>query len=308
MIENNLIIDSISKTYKKGKTKANDNVSLELHPAEITALIGHNGAGKTTLLNQIIGNVKPDTGDITYKGISLVKNSKTARELVSMMPQFHAPLEGVTLRQSIESILRIKGASTNQVNICTKQILNALDIEQWADQAGNKLSGGLQRLTSFAMAVAYPSDIILLDEPTNDVDPIRRKLIWQYMRKLAKEGHMIFVVTHNLLEVEQYTDRYILLNEGKVIRNVSTSVMSNDFASNVMIISLQDIYELNDLPETENSEYRENEMQLIMTLSEKQIPNAVNWLMKLIQEGKVLNYKLTSATLDMQYGGMIDGK
>lgn len=55
MIENNLIIDSISKTYKKGKTKANDNVSLELHPAEITALIGHNGAGKTTLLNQIIG-------------------------------------------------------------------------------------------------------------------------------------------------------------------------------------------------------------------------------------------------------------
>lgn len=308
MIENNLIIDSISKTYKKGKTKANDNVSLELHPAEITALIGHNGAGKTTLLNQIIGNVKPDTGDITYKGISLVKNSKTARELVSMMPQFHAPLEGVTLRQSIESILRIKGASTNQVNICTKQILNALDIEQWADQAGNKLSGGLQRLTSFAMAVAYPSDIILLDEPTNDVDPIRRKLIWQYMRKLAKEGHMIFVVTHNLLEVEQYTDRYILLNEGKVIRNVSTSVMSNDFASNVMIISLQDIYELNDLPETENSEYRENEMQLIITLSEKQIPNAVNWLMKLIQEGKVLNYKLTSATLDMQYGGMIDGK
>lgn len=308
MIENNLIIDSISKTYKKGKTKANDNVSLELHPAEITALIGHNGAGKTTLLNQIIGNVKPDTGDITYKGISLVKNSKTARELVSMMPQFHAPLEGVTLRQSIESILRIKGASTNQVHICTKQILNDLDIEQWANQAGNKLSGGLQRLTSFAMAVAYPSDIILLDEPTNDVDPIRRKLIWQYMRKLAKEGHMIFVVTHNLLEVEQYTDRYILLNEGKVIRNVSTSVMSNDFASNVMIISLQDIYELNDLPETENSEYRENEMQLIMTLSEKQIPNAVNWLMKLIQEGKVLNYKLTSATLDMQYGGMIDGK
>lgn len=308
MIEDNLIIDSISKTYKKGKIKANDNISLELYPAEITALIGHNGAGKTTLLNQIIGNVKPDKGDITYKGISLVKKSKTARELVSMMPQFHAPLEGVTLRQSIESILRIKGATANQVRVCTKQILKDLDIEQWADQAGNKLSGGLQRLTSFAMAVACPSDIILLDEPTNDVDPIRRKLIWQYMRKLAKEGHMIFVVTHNLLEVEQYTDRYILLNKGKVIRNVSTSVMSNDFASNVMTVFLHDIYELNDLPEVENSEYRENEMQLIMTLSEKQIPNAVNWLMKLIQEGKVLNYKLTSATLDMQYGGMIDGK
>ena len=108
------------------------------------------------------------------------------------MPQFHAPLEGVTLRQSIESILRIKGVSEKQVHLCTKQVLKDLDIEQWADQAGNKLSGGLQRLTSFAMAVAYPSDIILLDEPTNDVDPIRRKLTWQYMRKLAKEGQYDF--------------------------------------------------------------------------------------------------------------------
>lgn len=308
MKENNLIIDSISKTYKKGKVKANDTISLELYSSEITALIGHNGAGKTTLLNQIIGNVKPDSGDITYKGISLVKNAKAARELVSMMPQFHVPLEGVTLRQSIESILRIKGVSEKQVHLYTKQVLKDLDIEQWAEQAGNKLSGGLQRLTSFAMAVAYPSDILLLDEPTNDVDPIRRKLIWQYMRKLAKEGHMIFVVTHNLLEVEQYTDRYILLNKGRIIRNVSTAVMSNDFASNVMIVSLHDADELHGLPENEASEYKEEEMQLILTLSERQVPSAVNWLMELIRKGKVLNYKLTSATLDMQYGGMTDGK
>lgn len=308
MKEKKLIIDSISKTYKKGKVKANDNISLELHPSEVTALIGHNGAGKTTLLNQIIGNVKPDSGDITYGGISLVNNSKAARELVSMMPQFHVPLEGVTLRQSIESILRIKGVPEKQVQLYTKQILRDLDIEQWAEQAGNKLSGGLQRLTSFAMAVAYPSDIILLDEPTNDVDPIRRKLVWQYMRKLAKNGHMIFVVTHNLLEVEQYTDRYILMNKGRMIRNVSTTVMSNDFASNIMIVYLHDVDELHGLPENEASEYKKDEMQLILTLSEKQVPGAVKWLLELMGQGKVLNYKLTSATLDMQYGGMIDGE
>ena len=308
MKETNLIIDSISKTYKKGNVKANDNISLELHPSEITALIGHNGAGKTTLLNQIIGNVKPGSGDITYKGVSLVKNAKAARELVSMMPQFHIPLEGVTVRQSIESILRIKGVSEKQIHLYTKQVLKDLDIEQWADRAGNKLSGGLQRLTSFAMAVAYPSDIILLDEPTNDVDPIRRKLIWKYMRELAKNGHIIFVVTHNLLEVEQYTDRYILMNKGRMIQNVSTAVMSNDFASNVMIVYLHDEDELYHLPENETNEYKEDEMQLVLTLSEKQVPGAVNWLMELIRRGKVLNYKITSATLDLQYGGMTDGK
>lgn len=183
-----------------------------------------------------------------------------------------------------------------------------MDIEQWADRAGNKLSGGLQRLTSFAMAVAYPSDIILLDEPTNDVDPIRRKLIWKYMRELTKNGHIIFVVTHNLLEVEQYTDRYILMNKGRMIQNVSTAVMSHDFASNVMIVYLQDGDELYHLPENETNEYKEDEMQLVLTLSEKQVPSAVNWLMELIRRGKVLNYKITSATLDLQYRGMIDDK
>ena len=279
-----------------------------MHPSEITALIGHNGAGKTTLLNQIIGNVKPGSGDITYKGMSLVKNSKVARELVSMMPQFHIPLEGVTVRQSIESILRINGVSEKQIHLYTKKVLKDLDIEQWADRAGNKLSGGLQRLTSFAMAVAYPSDIILLDEPTNDVDPIRRKLIWKYMRELTKNGHIIFVVTHNLLEVEQYTDRYILMNKGRMIQNVSTAVMSHDFASNVMIVYLQDEDELYHLPENETNEYKEDEMQLVLTLSEKQVPSAVNWLMELIRRGKVLNYKITSATLDLQYRGMIDDK
>lgn len=306
MKENNLILDSVSKTYKKGMIKANNNISFELCPSEITALIGHNGAGKTTLLKQIIGNVKPDSGNITYMGISLVKNTRIARELVSMMPQFHAPLEGVTLRQSIESILRIKGASEQQVHLCTNQVLKDLDIEQWANQCGNKLSGGLQRLTSFAMAVAYPSDIILLDEPTNDVDPIRRKLIWQYMRKLAKEGHIILVVTHNLLEVEQYADRYILLNKGRMICNVSTTAISNNFVSNVMTVALYDTDELHDLPEVEFCEYKKEDMHLILTLSENQISGAIEWLMKLIKKGKVLNYKLTSATLEMQYKGMID--
>lgn len=84
--------------------------------------------------------------------------------------------------------------------------------------------------------------------------------------------------------------------------------MSHDFASNVMIVYLQDEDELYHLPENETNEYKEDEMQLVLTLSEKQVPSAVNWLMELIRRGKVLNYKITSATLDLQYRGMIDDK
>lgn len=84
--------------------------------------------------------------------------------------------------------------------------------------------------------------------------------------------------------------------------------MSHDFASNVMIVYLQDEDELYHLPENETNEYKEDEMQLVLILSEKQVPSAVNWLMELIRRGKVLNYKITSATLDLQYRGMIDDK
>lgn len=214
-----LVLHSLSKKYNKSEKFANKNIKLTFFSGEISAITGHNGAGKTTMLNQVIGITKPSKGSITFNGKSFVTESKVAREYVSMMPQLHAPLNGVTMSQSIRSILRIRGLSEKEVKRETTKILKELAINDWKDTPGQKLSGGLRRLTSFAMTVAYPAPILLLDEPTNDVDPIRRQIIWKHLRKLAKSGHIIIVVTHNLLEVEKYADRYILMNNGKVLEN-----------------------------------------------------------------------------------------
>ena len=306
MNDNILKIESLSKTYKKNKVKANDNISINIASGEIVALIGHNGAGKTTLLNQIIGNIKPDFGNITYNGISFVRDARMARELVSMMPQFHAPLVGVTLRQSIESILRIRGLSG--IDDSVDMILQKLDIKKWANTPGNKLSGGLQRLTSFAMATTKPSDIILLDEPTNDVDPVRRKLQWKHMKELAGDGHIVLVVTHNLLEVEQYADRYILLDNGKVIRDSNTNELGKHSNSNVLSVTLTDDYSSYNLPSCEKYSYIKDENQVDIFMSYNQIFDSMQWLLQMINEGKISSYKLTNATLDLEYGGMVDGE
>ena len=303
-----LQIVNLSKTYRKGKIKANDNITVTLMPNEVTALIGHNGAGKTTLLNQIVGNVKPDSGTITYNGISFIDNTKLARNYVSMMPQFHAPLAGVTLRQAIESVLRIRGASGKIIGSYTNQVIKDLDIGQWADQPGDKLSGGLQRLTSFAMSVVYPAQIILLDEPTNDIDPVRRKLVWQYMKKLAKEGHIILVVTHNLLEVEQYADRYILMDSGRIVREAPTSTFNNNFAASVLSVNFDDFNDLENIPDAMERKFVKDEMEMVLTLSSEQIVDAIQWVLNLMKEGRILNYKLTSAILDVSYGGLINEK
>ena len=83
-------------------------------------------------------------------------------------------------------------------------------IKKRENKTGEKLSGGLKRLTSFAMAVISPPKIILLDELTNDVDPIRRHKLWSYLKELASKGHIVVIVTHNILEVEKYADKYYL--------------------------------------------------------------------------------------------------
>lgn len=303
-----LQIVNLSKTYRKGKIKANDNITVTLMPNEVIALIGHNGAGKTTLLNQIVGNVKPDSGTITYNGISFIDNTKLARNYVSMMPQFHAPLAGVTLRQAIESVLRIRGASGKIIGSYTNQVIKDLEIGQWADQPGDKLSGGLQRLTSFAMSVVYPAQIILLDEPTNDIDPVRRKLVWQYMKKLAKEGHIILVVTHNLLEVEQYADRYILMDSGRIVREAPTSTFNNNFAASVLSVNFDDFNDLENIPDAMERKFVKDEMEMVLTLSSEQIVDAIQWVLNLMKEGRILNYKLTSAILDVSYGGLVNEK
>lgn len=221
------------------------------------------------------------------------------------MPQFHAPLSGVTLRQAIEAILHIRGISGKKTYV--EEIINELRIDKWADRPGEKLSGGLQRLTSFAMSVVCPPPIILLDEPTNDVDPVRRKLVWNYMRKLARNGHIVLVVTHNLLEVEQYADRYLLLDQGRLIRDEKTGGINDQLVSNTLSIILNDWDSISNLPASIEAKYIEEEMKMILTLSHEQVPDAVQWLLNLMNQRKVVHYRLTSASLDTTYGGLTDG-
>ncbi|TLG78431.1 ABC transporter ATP-binding protein [Vagococcus zengguangii] len=305
-----LELHSLSKKYKKANHYANENINLTFNQGEISAITGHNGAGKTTMLNQIIGITKPTKGSITFDGVSFATDSKIAREYVSMVPQLHAPLAGVTMAQSVESILRIRGLNQKEAKKECNKILEELKIDEWKDTPGQKLSGGLRRLTSFAMAVAFPSPIIVLDEPTNDVDPIRRQIIWKHLKKLSHDGHVIIVVTHNILEVEKYADRYILMNRGKVIEDKNLKEQSIEINErNHMIVNFINLNDLKEvaIPNATQTNTDDEELVIEMELTNYQVPDAINWVMNLIIERKVQNYKVSPKSLNETYGEMIDG-
>ena len=210
-----LHIDALTKVYRRG-ARANDGISLDVAAGEVLGLLGHNGAGKTTLLSQIVGLIRPTAGRITLLGRDPVADPAWARTACSFQPQAQAPLTGVTTRQAIEIVGRIRGGSRRSVHRRTAGLLATLGLEEWADQPGERLSGGVRRLTAFCMAIVEPGRLVMLDEPTNDVDPVRRRLLWEQVRLLAAAGHGVVLVTHNITEAERAIDRVVVLDHGRV--------------------------------------------------------------------------------------------
>lgn len=224
-----LEIEHLTKQYRTG-VRANDDISLHVAAGEVFGLLGHNGAGKTTLLNQVIGIARPTSGRIHVLGRDAVADPAMARRLCSMQPQSQAPLDGVSPREAIELMARIRGADRSRAQRRTTELIDVLDIGDWAGAKGDKLSGGVRRLTTFAMAAAEPGRLVMFDEPTNDVDPVRRRLLWAQVRELAAAGCAVVLVTHNVLEAERAVDRLVILDRGRVVAQGTPASLRGDHA------------------------------------------------------------------------------
>lgn len=302
-----LSLDQVTKTYKRWGAAANQAISLSFRPGELVALIGHNGAGKTTLLSQIIGTVKPTSGDIRYGASSLVAAPDLARRIASMMPQMYAPLTGVTPLQAITSIARLRGLSAADAKRAALDLIDSLDIGEWKDIGGEKLSGGLRRLTSYAMAVVAPPPVLLVDEPTNDVDPIRRPLIWRHLRRLADDGHTVVVVTHNLLEVQRAADRYVLMQNGAVLVDSTPRQLARQARTATLTVAVRPGAEIPSTPPAAVHAVDEDG-QLTLDLEPAQIPAAIEWVLHLVTTGAADSYSLAPASLETLYEGITNGR
>ena len=182
-----LEIDNVTKVYR-GRVLANDGISLSVRTGEVFGLLGPNGAGKTTLVNQIIGLALPTSGAIRISGVDVVANPGYARQTCSFQAQTQVPIAGLTALQAIELVGRIRGGGGKPVHRRALELIDRLEIGEWADSMGATFSGGVRRLVAFCMAVVVPGRIVILDEPTNDVDPLRRRLLWREVQGVAEMG------------------------------------------------------------------------------------------------------------------------
>jgi len=209
-----LSVEHVSKTYRGG-VLANDDVSLDVAAGEVFGLLGPNGAGKTTLVNQVLASLVPDSGSIRIDDVDVVARPAEARRLCSFQPQAAAPVDGLTARQAIEIVGAIRGGERSLIRARALELLESLDLGEIANRSV-PMSGGMARLTGFCMAAVVPGRVVVLDEPTNDVDPLRRRALWTQIRRLADDGAAVLLVTHNVLEAERCVDRLAIVAGGRV--------------------------------------------------------------------------------------------
>ncbi len=296
-----LTVRGLRKRYRGRKgVQANDGVDLDVAAGQVVGLLGHNGAGKTTLVNQVVGLVHPDAGSIVLDGIDAVAQPHLARERASIQAQANVPITGLTPRRAIELVGRIRGASRPDVHHRAQRLLDALDLGPWADTPAEKVSGGIARLTAFAMTVVQPGRLVVLDEPTNDVDPVRRRLLWQQIRALADDGAGVLLVTHNVREAERVVDHLAILDDGVVLAANTPAGLTASLQGSLTI-------ELDLAPDAEFSWHPavtptgDSRLRETGTVRAEAAADVVRWAQAEVEGGRLERYSLTPASLEDVY-------
>jgi ABC-2 type transport system ATP-binding protein len=295
-----LDIKNVTKIYKH-KVKANDNISLSVSEGEVFGLLGPNGAGKTTLVNQIIGLTVPTSGNITLNGVDVIANPAYARESCSFQAQVQAPISGLNVLQAIELVGRIRGGRKADVRKRTMELIEKLEIGEWQKTMGMVISGGVQRLVAFCMATVTPGKIVILDEPTNDIDPLRRRILWQEVQALARQGSAVLLITHNVLEAERVVDRLAIVDQG-VIRGMGTPASLKEVEGDAMRLEL--ILEPNaatpSLPDYLRQPVVVNR-RILGQVQPADIPACIEWAQRLERGGAIEEFSLGPTTLEDVY-------
>lgn len=207
----------ISKIYKKGKVKANDDIHFEVNEGEILGLLGPNGAGKSTLIHQMVGHQNPSLGEIRFQGINVLKQTQSVAQKVAFYSQEPHVLTSLKAWEVLFYTGRLRGMTKRNAMLETEELLARFEMEDVRNKTLSRISGGQKRLIGIGTALIGNSPVMIFDEPTNELDPKKRRLVWNMIQERNQQGATIILVTHNVLEAEQVVDRVAVINHGKLL-------------------------------------------------------------------------------------------
>lgn len=212
-------VEDLTKEYRQGRVTANRDLSFEIYRGEIFGLLGPNGAGKTTLVRQLVGLLKPTRGRICLFGEDITAaGGSTIPHYVAYLAQKPLALAEVFVEHAVVLTGHIRGLSRDEALRQGRQIIGRLGLEGVVRKPIRQLSGGQQRLVTLALALIGELPVLILDEPTNELDPENRRVIWDLLLERNRRfGTTIILVTHNVLEAERVIQRVGIINQGRIM-------------------------------------------------------------------------------------------
>ncbi|MEW6051380.1 MAG: ABC transporter ATP-binding protein [Candidatus Zixiibacteriota bacterium] len=222
-------VQELTKIYQTGFRKGNilalDQVSVTIKPGEIFGLLGPNGAGKTTLVKILLGIVHSNSGTVLVNGLS--PHDPESRLKVGFLPENHRFPPHLTGLGLLELAGRLQGLPEQELDHQAEGLLATVGMDKWASTKLSKYSKGMAQRIGLAQAMMGDPDILLLDEPTDGVDPVGKMEIRQVLQKLRQQGKTVLLNSHLLSEVESVADRVAILVRGKLLRVDTVAALTN---------------------------------------------------------------------------------
>ena len=199
-----------------GDLQAVDGLDLRIKKGEVFGFLGPNGAGKTTSINMMVGLLRPTSGEIKINGKDIAELDKG---IIGICPQDLVFWENLTCRENLKLMGDMYRVPANILKPRIDELLEQLFLTDKADTLASKLSGGMKRRLNVAMAVVHGPEIVVLDEPSEGLDPQSRRVLWKYIRSLRDdEGKTVILTTHLMDEADRLSDRVAIIDHGKLLR------------------------------------------------------------------------------------------
>ena len=226
-----LTVEKLTRLY--GNISAVNNVSFKINKGEIVGLLGHNGAGKTTIMKMLSGFIESNHGSIEINGVDIKDDPKKAQKDIGYLSENLPIYPEMFVADYLDYVCKIKGIEVNKVASEIKRVIRATDIESKILSPISTLSRGYKQRVGIAQAILGKPKLLILDEPTNGLDPKQTNLVRELIRDLSKNATVI-LSTHIMQEVDALCSRALIVRDGELVVDAELDELKK---SNILSLS-----------------------------------------------------------------------
>jgi ABC-2 type transport system ATP-binding protein len=209
-------VENLTKQF--GEFVAVNALNFSVEHGEVFGLLGPNGAGKSTLIRMLTTLVPPSSGTARINGFDISRNANEVRQSIGVIPQAMTSDLDLSAEENMGIFAKLYGIPRDQRRRTIRELLKAVDLEQWADKPVKMFSGGMRRRLEIARGLVHEPKIFFLDEPTTGLDPVSRVAVWEMLTRLKRERDLtILVTTHYMDEADKLCDRIAIIDHGKLV-------------------------------------------------------------------------------------------